>query len=194
LNTIPGTTTKTVTHTLSAFDMPILPSSCFSIKIQPSPPSPLPIPNFRPVVAGRKSDALAFSMSDGAGGVIAEALRQINLSGRVAKGFNCTVKALLKGKAKIVFLCDDCDNKDYKALITGLCRKKRIPLQQFSSKKDLAVTFGLYQVRSNGTVRGRKKDVGCSACAVVKYPGTAVNPAVEEFRAQFDPPEGAATA
>jgi small subunit ribosomal protein S12e len=119
--------------------------------------------------------------------VIEAGLRQINLSGRIAKGFNCTVKAIIKGKAKAVFLADDCDNKDYRALITGLCRKSRVGLQTFPSKRDLARALGLVAVHPDGSIRTQKKnETGCGACALIKY-GLVNTPAVEEFRSALDP-------
>ena len=115
--------------------------------------------------------------------VIENGLRQISLSGRVAKGFNCTVKAVIKNKAKIVFVADDVDNKDYKALITGLCKKYNVKLHTVQNKALLGKALGITNLRGNGTVR---KEVNCGACAVIKY-GGVINPDVENFRAAFDP-------
>jgi small subunit ribosomal protein S12e len=141
-------------------------------------------------MAELKSDILVLPMGEVPGAVITEGLRQINLSGRIAKGFNCTVKAILKGKAKMVFLADDCDQKDYKALITGLCRKNHVKLQPFPSKKNLGLALGLVQLRADGTPRSDKRQRGCAACALIKYGNS--NQAVEEFRASLDPPSGEA--
>jgi ribosomal protein L7Ae-like RNA K-turn-binding protein len=118
--------------------------------------------------------------------IIENGLRQINLSGRVAKGFNCTVKAILKGKAKVVFLASDCDHNDYKNLITGLCRKNHVPLQAFPSKKALGVALGLVQVRANGELRSESHQRACGACALIKY-GNTSSPGVEELRSLLEP-------
>ncbi|OHT05201.1 ribosomal protein L7Ae [Tritrichomonas foetus] len=115
--------------------------------------------------------------------VIENGLRQISLSGRVAKGFNCTVKAIVKGKAKIVFLADDCDNKDFKALITGLCKKYDVKLQSVPQKQVLGKALGLTTLRHDGTVR---RQINCGACAIIKY-GSVITAEVEEFRNAFDP-------
>jgi small subunit ribosomal protein S12e len=128
-------------------------------------------------------------MTEASGSGITDGLRQINLSGRVAKGFNCTVKAIIKGKAKIVILADDCDNNDYKRLITGLCQKNHVKLQPFASKQDLALALGLVQLRANGSTREGKRPRVCGACAVIKY-GNVVNTAVEEFLNQLELPIG----
>ena len=124
-------------------------------------------------------------MAEDNNAVIENGLRQISLSGRVAKGFNCTVKAIIKSKARIVFVADDVDNKDYKALITGLCKKYNIKLQTVQNKSLIGKALGLYNIRGNGTVR---KEVNCGACAVIKY-GGVINPDVEAFRTAFDPPQ-----
>lgn len=122
-------------------------------------------------------------MAEDNNAVIENGLRQISLSGRVAKGFNCTIKAIIKNKAKIVFVADDVDNKDYKTLITGLCKKYNIKLQTVSQKLLLGKALGLTNLRGNGSVR---KEVGCGACAVLKY-GGVINAEVENFRNAFDP-------
>ena len=119
--------------------------------------------------------------------IIENGLRQINLSGRVAKGFNCTVKAIVKNKAQLVFLADDCDNKDYKALITGLCKKYNVKLHSVPQKEILGKALALSRVKTDGTVR---RQIKCAACAIVKY-GKPFE-VVEEFRNAFDPQQAEA--
>lgn len=126
-----------------------------------------------------------YKMAEENNAIIENGLRQISLSGRVAKGFNCTVKAIIKGKAKLVFVADDIDNKDYKNVINGLCKKYNIKLQTVQNKSLLGKALGLTNLRGNGTVR---KEVNCGACAVLKY-GGVVTPDVEAFRQAFDPVE-----
>lgn len=117
--------------------------------------------------------------------IIEGGLKQINLAGRVAKGFNCVIKAIIKGKAKLVFLADDCDNKEYKALITGLCKTYNVKLVQGINKDILGKTLGMSYLKGDGTVR---RQINCSACAVTKYPGQlSTTPAVVEFQTAFDP-------
>jgi small subunit ribosomal protein S12e len=129
-------------------------------------------------------------MADGNPLVLENGLRQINLSGRVAKGFNCVVKAIIKKKAQIVFLSDNVDNPGYKALVTGLCKKQGVKLQAVTDKAVLGDALGLFHVKADGTARKKK---ACGACAILKY-GNVTTPAVEEFRAAFDPPTGEAPA
>ena len=117
--------------------------------------------------------------------VLENGLRQINLSGTVAKGFNCVVKAIIKGKAKIVFLAEDCDNKDYKNLITALAKQNEVKLVTVPEKETLGKALNLGSIRKDGTVR---RQIKCGACAIIKY-GTVMNNEVEEFRAQYDPQE-----
>ena len=122
-------------------------------------------------------------MSESATAVIENGLRQINLSGLVSKGIKCTTKAIMKGRAQIVFLADDCENKDYKNLITGLCKKYNVKLQAVPQKEILGRALGLTNFKADGTVR---RQMGCGACAVVKY-GAVETQEIHDFRAAFDP-------
>ena len=116
--------------------------------------------------------------------IIENGLKQINLAGRVAKGFNCVIKAIIKGKAKLVFLADDCDNKEYKALITGLCKTYNVKLVAGVNKAVLGKTLGMSYLKGDGSLR---RQINCSACAVTKYPIEAnTTQAVVEFQAAFD--------
>lgn len=128
---------------------------------------------------------LSFSSMAEVKNVLELGLRQINLSGKVAKGFNCVVKAIIKGKAKIVFLAEDCDNKDYKNLITALAKQNEVKLVIVPEKETLGKALNLGSIRKDGTVR---RQIKCGACAIIKY-GTVMNNEVEEFRAQYDPQE-----
>lgn len=119
--------------------------------------------------------------------VLENGLRQINLSGTVAKGFNCVVKAIIKGKAKIVFLAEDCDNKDYKNLITALAKQNEVKLVTVPEKETLGKALNLGSIRKDGTVR---RQIKCGACAVIKY-GKNVTQDIENFRNQYDPEEAA---
>ncbi len=48
--------------------------------------------------------------------------------GGVVKGVAETLKALEAGKAKIVFLAEDCDNQQYKDTVTTLASNSGVPL------------------------------------------------------------------
>ena len=114
--------------------------------------------------------------------VLEEGLRQINLSGAVAKGLNCASKAILKGKAKIVLLADDVENKDYKNLIIGLCKKYNVKLQIVPSKEVLGRALGLTHLKADGSVR---RQMNCGVCAITKY-GSVETQSIEDFRQAFD--------
>jgi small subunit ribosomal protein S12e len=119
--------------------------------------------------------------------IIEAGLRQINLSGRIAKGFNCTIKAIIKGKAKIFFLATDGGINDYKTLITALCRKHSVKIQEFPAKAALGAALGLTKLKADGTARASPKcQRSCAACALLKY-GNVQNKAVEDFRGVLDP-------
>ena len=128
-----------------------------------------------------------FVMSEGAAAtaVIENGLHQINLSGNVAKGIKCTVKAILKGRAQLVLLAEDCQNKDYTNLITGLCKKHGVKLQTVPQKELIGKALGLTHIKADGTV---KRQMGCGACAIIKY-GAVETQEINDFRAAFDPAE-----
>ena len=123
-------------------------------------------------------------MADATSDTIQKGLKQINLSGKVARGFNCVIKAIIKGRAKIVFLADDIQEKDYKELITNLCKKYDVHLEGGVKKEELGGILGLDSVKSDGTVR---RKISCGTCAITGY-GPHV-PATEEFLAAFAPEE-----
>ena len=120
---------------------------------------------------------------EGTDALVENGLRQINLSGSVAKGIKCTVKAILKSKARLVLLADDCENKDYKNLITGLCKKHNIRLQSVAQRELLGKALGLANLKADGTVR---RQIGCGACAIIKY-GSVETQELDDFRQAFDP-------
>ena len=120
---------------------------------------------------------------EGSEAILESGLHQINLSGNVAKGIKCTTKAILKGKARLVLLADDCENKDYKNLITGLCKKYNVKLQNVAKKEVIGKALGLTHIKADGTV---KRQMGCGACAIIKY-GSVETQETEDFRQAFDP-------
>jgi small subunit ribosomal protein S12e len=120
-------------------------------------------------------------MSDVSATLVENGLRQINLSGRLAKGFNCTIKSIIKKKAKIVFLADDCDAKDYKELIRGLCKKYEVRLEAVPQKKLLGTALGMGSLKADGSPR---RSISCGACALIKF-GNVAHPAVDELKAIY---------
>ena len=115
--------------------------------------------------------------------VLENGLHQINLSGNVAKGIKCTIKAILKGKAQLVLLAEDCENKDYSNIVTGLCKKYNVKLQMVPQKQLIGKALGLTHIKADGTV---KRQMGCGACAIIKY-GSVETQEIEDFRSAFDP-------
>lgn len=117
--------------------------------------------------------------------VLKQGLKQINLSGSVAKGFNTVIKAIIKGKAKMVVLAEDCDNKQYKELITGLCKTYNVPLVSSGDvkKAELGAVLGMSYLKADGSLR---RQINCSACAVLRL-GKIRTPDVEAFIEAFLP-------
>ena len=120
---------------------------------------------------------------EGTAVVLENGLHQINLSGNVAKGIKCTIKAILKGKAQLVLLAEDCQNKDYTNVVTGLCKKHNVKLQLVPQKELIGKALGLTHIKADGTV---KRQMGCGACAIIKY-GSVETQEIEDFRKAFDP-------
>jgi small subunit ribosomal protein S12e len=138
-------------------------------------------------VLGWRFGPTSFFMADVPPGIIDSGLRQINLSGRIAKGCNCTVKAIIKGKAKIVFVASDCPLNDYKTLITALCRKHNVKIHEGPTMVEMASAFGFVSLKADGSRRDHRSGPRkCSACALIKY-GNVQNKAVEDFRLMLDP-------
>jgi ribosomal protein L7Ae-like RNA K-turn-binding protein len=96
-------------------------------------------------------------------------------AGRVAKGFNCTVKVIMKNKVKVVLLADDCACPEYKALITGLGRKHRVRMHSIPMMAALRRALAL---RAGGSACPAKSQ---RACAILDY-GNAQNQSAEVFR------------
>ena len=119
--------------------------------------------------------------------VFEKGLRQINLSGRVAKGLNGAIRAIIKNKAQVVFLANNCDNKDYKGVITGLCQKYKVKLYNVPDKAVMGQALGLTNLKSNGDVR---KQINCGVCAITKF-GNVNTPDTDAFRALYPPADSA---
>lgn len=85
------------------------------------------------------------------------------------------MKAILKGKAKLVFLADDCDNKDYKALITGLFRKNFVQLRPFPSKKELGLVLGRVHRLRPDQIRKPQPRSGSFACTSNQRPNKSLH-------------------
>lgn len=55
--------------------------------------------------------------------------RALNVNG-VLKGVSETLKALENNKVKLIFLADDCDDENYKNVLTLLAKEKKYQLFQ----------------------------------------------------------------
>ena len=95
--------------------------------------------------------------------------------GAVVKGISEVLKALEAQKVKVVFLADDCDNKQYKTTVKALAKEFKVPvlgvdswekLKDFcrlgllsSTIKEIAVKKG-----KDGKIKPR-----CSSCAILDW-------------------------
>lgn len=81
----------------------------------------------------------------------------------LSRGLNEAARSIDKGEARVCFLADNCDQKDYKNLIKALCTEKNVPLVQVADREALGEWAGLCKIDVNGQAR---RVVKCS-CAVV---------------------------
>ena len=93
---------------------------------------------------------------------IAGVLKQALFVNGIARGLNEAAKSLDKGSGKIAFLANDCDEPNYKKLITALCREKNVPLVEVEKKQELGEWAGLCKWDPEGNARG-----GCNCSCVV---------------------------
>ena len=95
--------------------------------------------------------------------------------GGVLKGIAETVKALEQGKAKVVFLADDCDKDDYKNLIKALCSQNKVPvveIPEWVSLKDFC-KLGMNSETIKQIAEEKGKDAKikprCSSAVIVEW-------------------------
>lgn len=115
--------------------------------------------------------------------VLEDGLRALNDKDCVAKGVTAVSQALRHNKARIVFLAVDAHGQQEKELVTDLCKHKGVKLEIIPSTIFLGYAFSRSMRKKVPTPRTRNS-WGC--CAVIKY-GSIVTPAINAFRAMFDP-------
>jgi small subunit ribosomal protein S12e len=83
----------------------------------------------------------------------------------LARGLNESAKALDSGRGVICFLAKDCDEQNYRKLITGLCRERNITIVDVEKKAELGEWAGLCKYDADTIAR---KVNGCSCVVVCK--------------------------
>eukprot|EP01067_Filipodium_phascolosomae_P007647 Filipodium_phascolosomae@DN6204_c0_g1_i1.p1 len=84
----------------------------------------------------------------------------------LVKGLHEVAKAIDAGKAKMCFLSQSCDEKEYTRLITALCNEKEVPLLKVEGSKMLGEWCGLCKVDMDGNPR---KVIGASCACITDF-------------------------
>jgi len=92
----------------------------------------------------------------------------------LARGINESCRAIENryegNKAVLCLLADDCDEAQYKKLVTALCKTNGVALQTIDQKKKLAVYSGLCRFDKDGQPKKIVKK--CSSLVIKKWPKT----------------------
>ncbi len=105
----------------------------------------------------------------------------------LARGINEACRAIEtpyegNSRAVLTLLADDCDEANYKKLITALCKTYNVPLQTVDQKKKLAVYSGLCRFDKEGQPKKVRK---CSTLVIKRWPKSeeaAVNIVKQHFQ------------
>lgn len=107
------------------------------------------------------------------------AIQQIITNARndngLVKGISETVKALESQKAKVVLIAEDCDNDEYKKLVTTLAAQYKVPVVQVPTWIELkdSCNLGLHSeiIRNVAKEKGKPEKIKprCSSAAIIVY-------------------------
>jgi small subunit ribosomal protein S12e len=93
-------------------------------------------------------------------------LKQSLAIGGLARGLKECCRSLDRNEALICILADDCDQKEYKALIEGLCKSQKVDIIRVESNQVLAEMVG---VKKYDKKLQPKKKGKCSSCVIKKF-------------------------
>lgn len=97
-------------------------------------------------------------------------LKLASYEDKLAKGLHEVCKALESSagskKVDVCILAEDCENANYKTLVTALCKQYGVPLLKVASRKELGQWVGLCKYDVNNTAR---KIRGCSAAVIKEF-------------------------
>uniref|UniRef100_A0A1B6GJI8 40S ribosomal protein S12 n=1 Tax=Cuerna arida TaxID=1464854 RepID=A0A1B6GJI8_9HEMI len=84
----------------------------------------------------------------------------------IIRGAHQVCKEIEKQQALLCILSENCDQAEYKKILTALCREQQVPLMKIDDNKMLGEWSGLCKIDQNGKAR---KVVGCSAVVIKDY-------------------------
>jgi len=97
---------------------------------------------------------------------------------QASRGLKEATRAIAQGNAECVFLATDVNEKEYKALIEGICREQKTALINVDSKEILGQWCGLSKIDEEGeVVRSRS----CGVVALRKIPGSEAGQKLKAF-------------
>lgn len=106
---------------------------------------------------------------------IQQALEIALTRGLVVKGIAEVLKALEAQKVQMIFLAEDCDNEDYKNIITALAKEFKVPIVTVGGWVELkdACKLGLpsAKIEEIASKKGKEPKIKprCSSCAIIDW-------------------------
>ena len=91
--------------------------------------------------------------------------KAIEVNGLV-RGFSSVARALDKGVAQLCVLAEDCEEDDYKNLITALARQQKVDLIRIPERRTLGEYAGLAKYDSDNNI---KKVINTSSVAITDF-------------------------
>ncbi len=100
--------------------------------------------------------------------------RALNVNG-ILKGVSETLKALENNKVKLIFLADDCDDENYKNVLTLLAKEKKVPVVSVDTWENLKdfCKLGLpsSEIRRIAEDKGKDPKIKprCSSASIIDF-------------------------
>lgn len=100
--------------------------------------------------------------------------RALNVNG-VLKGVSETLKALENNKVKLIFLADDCDDENYKNVLSLLAKEKKVPVVSVDTWENLKdfCKLGLpsSEIRRIAEDKGKDPKIKprCSSASIIDF-------------------------
>ena len=96
-------------------------------------------------------------------------MEKIRIHGRLVSGYRQTIKAIETGNAKLVFLANDCNENNYKALINAVAKKAGVAVCTKFQRKELGELSGQFRMRGDITKQRMGKVHLASTVAITEF-------------------------